>query len=248
MNNKNDKNDKDDNNNDQREEIEIEEDTEDTEKENKSNNRVINQSEKSMIEEDSNKFVSFLFDTAELFALSLALVVVIMTFFVRHSPVIGSSMIPTITGSEPAISTKGDVLLISNLFYTPTKNDIVIIQSTHNMVEPIVKRVIATEGDKLEIDFSKWIVKVNGVELDESYVNPVYKESGMAMASFSLDPDGDGKYAGTVPDGCIFVMGDNRNNSHDSRASDIGFIDTRYVLGKAILRIWPFSSFGSLNK
>ena len=95
------------------------------------------------------------------------------------------------------------------------------------MTEPIVKRVIATEGQTVDIDFASGSVYVDGELLEEDYINePTYVEEG---TEFPL----------TVPGGSIFVMGDNRNHSSDSRSSDLGTVDTRYVIGRAVFLLFP---------
>ncbi len=175
--------------------------------------------------------VSGIFEWIELFAVSFTVVFLIITFIARHSPVVGSSMVPTLE--------ENDVLIISDLFYTPKQGDIIVAQSaTLGLDEPIIKRVIATEGQEVTIDYFNWKVSVDGITLEEDYINYILGQfmnpSNYLPATF------------TVPDNTLFVMGDNRNGSLDSRSSDVGFIDERYVVGKAHFRILPFDKFGSL--
>ena len=121
------------------------------------------------------------------------------------------------------------LLLINNVFYRePQKGDIVVIsKDAYKDGEPIIKRVIATEGQWVDIDFGQGIVYVNGNALDEPYVNtPTNIEEGVF---FPLQ----------VADGCVFVLGDNRNSSKDSRSLEIGQIDKREILGKAIFLFMP---------
>ena len=121
------------------------------------------------------------------------------------------------------------LLLMSNTFYrNPQYGDIVVIsKDSFDDGDPIVKRVIATEGQTVDIDFYAGIVYVDGIALDEPYVNtPTNTEGGML---FPL----------TVEEGCVFVMGDNRNRSRDSRYPEIGQVDEREILGKAIFLILP---------
>ena len=208
----------------------------------------------------ATKALSFAFDLTELFAISFAVVIVLLCFFLRHSPVSGSSMEPTIQNL--------DTLLVSNLAYTPDYGDVVIVQSPHNMAKPLVKRVIALGGDKIEINFERWMIKVNGeiVEqrLDENGnevligKDYVLYEAGRNMfpygndgsdlyqIGFSYDSE-TGNYHATVPEGRLFILGDNRKNSKDSRDATVGFVDTRLVVGKAFFRLLPFSSIGTLD-
>ena len=101
--------------------------------------------------------------------------------------------------------------------------------------KPLVKRVIGKAGDTIDIDFTAGIVYRNGEALDEPYTaEPTYTYEGM---DFPL----------TVPDNCLFLMGDNRNGSKDSRSTDIGCVDTRDILGTALWRILPFSKIGAVQ-
>ena len=129
------------------------------------------------------------------------------------------------------------LLLLSNIFYTnPQPGDIVVAsKDSFKNGEPIIKRVIATEGQIVDIDFNAGIVYVDGVALEEDYtLTPTNREEGN---SFPM----------AVEEGCIFVMGDNRNNSKDSRNPEIGLIDRREVLGKAILLLFPGTDGGTVS-
>ncbi len=175
--------------------------------------------------------VTGIFEWIELFAVSFTVVFLIITFIARHSPVVGSSMVPTLE--------ENDVLIISDLLYTPKQGDIIVAQSKPlGFDEPIIKRVIATEGQEVTIDYFNWKVTVDGITLEEDYINYIL---GKIMNPSNYLPE-----TFTVPDDTLFVMGDNRNGSLDSRSSDVGFIDERYVVGKANFRIFPLSKFGSL--
>ena len=121
------------------------------------------------------------------------------------------------------------LLLINNLLYTEPKQGDIIVAAKDSFKdgEPIIKRVIATEGQWVDIDFETGIVYVNGDALDEPYVNtPTNLYEGV---DFPL----------LVEEGCVFVMGDNRNESKDSRSPEIGQIDKREILGKAIFLFIP---------
>lgn len=166
------------------------------------------------------------FDWIQCIVTALLACVLVFTFIGRTVGVVGSSMVPTLH--------EGDRLIICNLFYEPKQGDIVVLRKDTFKDEPIVKRVIAVAGQTVDIDFEQGIVYVDGTALEEDYVN-----------SPTNDPENFTKPV-TVPENCVFVMGDNRNSSTDSRTSTIGCVDTRYILGKAIFRLTPLSSFGSI--
>jgi signal peptidase I len=175
--------------------------------------------------------ISSIFEWIELFVFSFSLVLLIMTFAVRHSPVIGSSMAHTLEWN--------DILLVSGVMYKPKQEDIIVFQSpTIGYDEPLVKRVIAVGGQEINIDFTTWTVTVDGEKLDETYVN---YEKGMSMLSYDM------KFPLIVPEGYVFVMGDNRNHSLDSRNSMVGLIDDRYIIGHVIFRVFPFDKLGPVT-
>jgi signal peptidase I len=170
-------------------------------------------------------FAGRLLELVEAFVLALVVVLLLLTFVVRHSPVVGSSMYPTLKD--------GDVLLVSGLGYTPETGDIVIVQSkSFGLASPLVKRVIAVGGDELDINFETWEVRVNGVLLSEPYLN----RGNGSMTTQSVEHL---TFPMTIPDGYLFVMGDNRQGSKDSRSADIGLIDARYVVGRVWSRVLP---------
>lgn len=155
---------------------------------------------------------------------SVLTVVVIFTFIIRLIGVDGHSMVPTLQN--------GDRLLVVNslLYDNYRKGDIIVLRKDSFLEEPIVKRVIAVGGQTVNIDFKTGGVYVDGKLLEEDYVNELtYLAEGTA---FPL----------TVPEGSVFVMGDNRNNSSDSRDSRLGTVDTRYVIGKAFFLVFPGES------
>ena len=157
--------------------------------------------------------------------ISAALVLVLVfSFFFRIIQVDGSSMVPTLQN--------GDKLIVWGAGYTPQRGDVVIVDSYTAYGKPLVKRVIAKGGDTVSIDYEMGIVTVNGEVLQEDYIaEPTY-----------LGYDVEFPY--TVPEGTVFVMGDNRNNSLDSRSSYVGCIDERDILGKVLVCFLPFSDFG----
>ena len=128
----------------------------------------------------------------------------------------------------PTLQNEDRLLVVNSILYHDYRyGDIVVLRKDTFLKEPIVKRVIATEGQTVDIDFSTGSVYVDGQLLDEPYINEqTYLEEG---TEFPL----------TVPEGSIFVMGDNRNHSSDSRDSRLGTVDTRYVIGKAVFLAFP---------
>ena len=153
---------------------------------------------------------------------SVLVVVAIFTFVIRMMGVDGHSMLNTLQ--------HGDRLLVVNsmLYHDYKYGDIVILRKNGVFDDdPIVKRVSAVEGQTVDIDFAEGIVYVDGEALEEDYIRePTYTAEG---TEFPL----------TVPEGSIFVMGDNRNGSSDSRDYRLGTVDTRYVIGKAAFLIFP---------
>ena len=178
-----------------------------------------------------SKKANNLFEFVELIAICLGIILFIFTFFLRHSVVVGSSMDKTLAD--------GDRLIISNFMYTPEAGDIIVCQITDEQQqssmklapkEAIVKRIIATEGQRVKIENGN--VYVDGVVLQEDYKYVNGYDDIQSMEEI------------VVSKGCVFVLGDHRNNSLDSRY--FGEIDERLILGKVVLRIAPFSKFGSV--
>jgi len=158
----------------------------------------------------------------------MAAFVLLFTFVVRIIVVSGPSMENTLFG--------GDLILVWSLGYTPEQGDVVVLTQESYQEDSIVKRVIATEGQRVDVDYGANAVYVDGVALEEGYI----KEQ-MFVPHF-----GEGINHVTVPEGCIFVMGDNRNNSADSRYPDIGIVDTRCVIGHGLVVLFPFHHWKGL--
>lgn len=187
---------------------------------------------------DNNQFKKDIFDWIEVLVHAILAVVLCFSFLFRIATIDGDSMKNTLLNGERVI--------ISNLFYEPKVGDIVVISrnkensvfTTNSSNTPIIKRIIALEGQTVDIDFAEGIVYVDGIALDEPYTRtPTNK-------SYDID------FPVTVDEGCVFVLGDNRNESLDSRSSQIGeygMIDTRYILGHAVYRILPFDKMGRLD-
>ena len=175
---------------------------------------------------------SMIFDWLEVFVFALSFVLILFAFVGRIAIVVGPSMENTLI--------EKDTLIISNLFYEPKPGDIIVFQLPENpqFPDPIVKRVIATAGQTVDIDAESWIVYVDGEPIDEPYVK--HAEAGSMR-------EGNMSYPYTVREGEVFVMGDNRRHSTDSRYTDIGPVDVRYILGEVKLRVLPVAVFGPVK-
>ena len=207
----------------------------------------------------STAFTNF-FDILESFIYALAAVVIVFLLFGRLSVVDGQSMDNTLS--------HGEYLVVGNFMfsYSPDNGDIVVIdggKSFSQYDEPIVKRVIATEGQTLKIDFKNELTYIDGVLIEEDYAkydlgtfskrdddtyryhNSLYMSNNLFGGSEYYDIS-TGIYTVTIPENHVFVMGDNRLNSADSRVKEIGFVHEDFIVGKAIFRLFPFSSMGGL--
>lgn len=186
-------------------------------------------------------FAKELYDIFEILVIAACVVLLLYSFVFRLCRVSGGSMDTTLAD--------GQMLVVSNINYTPEYGDIIVFHQTApenhiGLNEPIVKRVIATGGQEVDIDFDTWTVTITDTDgtvtvLDESEY--MYLEGGKALVK------SDWSYPIKVPEGQLFVMGDNRNGSTDSRSRFIGLVDERRVIGKALLRITPLDKFGKLD-
>ena len=186
---------------------------------------------------EKSTFKADFFDWLEILVTAIVLLVVLFTFIFKVVTIDGPSMENTLHN--------GERIVISNIGADAKSGDIVVISRNQNNIvsdtdaaAPIIKRVIATEGHIVDIDFETGVVYVDGVALDESYVKTP------TNVKFDIN------FPVSVPEDCVFVLGDNRNNSTDSRSSligDHGMIDKRYILGKVVLRVLPFDKFGRVE-
>lgn len=184
---------------------------------------------------DRTSFAAEAFEWLEAVAFALAIVVVLFTFFFRVVSINGSSMDPTLHDKDRVIMT--------GFFYAPKNNDVVIIaglaeEDSTKYSKPLVKRVIAVEGQTINFT-GDGKVMVDGQVLNESFdLIHIHSERGVGDAY---------KYPLTVPKGNVFVLGDNRNNSTDSRYKSVGLVSTVHVLGKVQARIFPFEDISMIH-
>ena len=176
------------------------------------------------VEADPNASSRETYDWIQCLLVALIICVLIFMFCVRVIDVIGASMNPTLFN--------GEKMLVSGLFYKPEVGDVVVFKKDeYDPNKLLVKRVIAVEGQEINMDFENGIVYIDGVAIAEDYIiEPTYNKLDF------IGPK-------TVPEGCVFVMGDNRNASIDSRKTEIGMLDNRVILGKAYCVVYPISQF-----
>lgn len=173
-----------------------------------------------------SKWKGEIFQWIQSLVISVVLVALIVTFVGRVMTVKGESMIPTLHNNDKVLTT--------NIHKSLKHGDVVVIKRKND--DPLIKRVIAIEFQTVDINFQTGEVFVDGVLQDEPYIYETTKsEEGV-------------KFPVSVPEGHVFVMGDNRNNSLDSRDPSVGMIDERNVFGKVLLRVFPFEDFGKLDK
>ena len=185
--------------------------------------------EKEQIKEEvrknnEQKAVKDTYDWVQSLTTALMFCVILFVFFIRLVYVNGNSMLPNLKNN--------DLMLVSRFLYTPEQGDVVVFKKdAYDANKALVKRVIATEGQIININFETGAVFVDGVELKEDYIRD--------LTYNKLDFIG----PQTVPEGCVFVMGDNRNESTDSRNILIGMVDSRLIIGKVLYVIYPLNEF-----
>ncbi len=179
---------------------------------------------------------SEIFEWVDTAVLTLMVLLLLFTFVFRQVRIDGSSMDKTLHD--------GERIIVSNLFYTPENGDIVVISSEIHDNVPIIKRVIATEGQWVDIKGGKVYVGETADTLkpiDEPYIDGQYTASVISDNRY-----GSHQYPLQVPENKVFLLGDNRHVSLDSRTEAIGLVDVRHILGKAIYRVYPLDKFGSI--
>ena len=180
---------------------------------------------------ENPRVIDWIFDFVEMFVFVLLAVMVLTSFFFKHSVVEGDSMLNTLED--------GDHLIISDLFYTPERGDIVVFEDYSTILKKaVVKRIIGLPGETVE-------VKLNDIGEYEVYINGEYLDEEYAYNEIQFTSGGTGTWV--VPEGEVFVMGDNRFNSTDSRVSGVGTIDIDCILGRVLFRFMPFEKFGKVE-
>ncbi len=176
-----------------------------------------------------SKTVRTILEWAEEVIIAVVLIAVVFTFGCRVVTVTGTSMVPNFH--------EGDRVLVVNDIGGVKQGDVVVIVNV--LQEPIIKRVIATEGQTVDFDYESGAVLVDGQVVDETQFGLENGITGEPFSSFEVL-----EFPQTVPEGCVFVLGDNRAVSEDSRYQDVGMIDERNILGKAVFHLFPFQDLG----
>lgn len=173
--------------------------------------------------QEVEKRCAFAYEIVGTMVTALVFLAVVFCFLFRVVSVDGDSMLPTLMDQERLLLTCG--------YSAPQHGDIVVVSRDEK--EPLIKRVIACAGDTIVI--RDGVVVLNGTVLDEPYLD-----------SATITDAGIFKTEAVVPENCFVVLGDNRENSHDSRAIAVGFVDVKDIMGKIVCRIWPIDKFGSV--
>ncbi len=176
-----------------------------------------------------SKTVRTILEWIEEVVIAIVLITVVFTFVCRVVTVTGTSMVPSFH--------EGDRVLVVSDLNGVEQGDVVVIVNV--LEEPIIKRVIATEGQVVDFDYETKSVLVDGQVVDETKFGLENGITDEPFSSFEVL-----EFPQTVPEGCVFVLGDNRAVSEDSRYQDVGMIDERNILGKAVFHLFPFQNLG----
>ena len=191
--------------------------------------------EESLPEEDKKEKTlgKEIFEWLQAIVVAVVIAMFLRTFIFTLVNVSGASMQPTLQHE--------DKLIVWRLGYTPQKGDVIIFKPKGHEDTPYVKRVIATEGQTVDIKYNEakgyCDVYVDGQMLTEDYIK----------AKIDINHMGTMKFPATVPENCVFAMGDNRNNSKDSRFKDVGMVTEDSIIGHAVLRLWPLQEIGLID-
>lgn len=169
-----------------------------------------------------------LWEWAKAIFFAAVIVFIVFHFIIQVVTVKGSSMEPTLENQ--------DRLVISNLFYTPETGDIVVLSDKTGLDEALIKRIIALPGQTVDINENGEVL-VDGKVLSEPYIAELIDEGHLGNMDYPL----------TVPEGTVFVMGDNRNHSTDSRFLEVGFVEEGEILGRVIFRLLPLDKIGTVH-
>lgn len=186
---------------------------------------VIEEEKDELLNVPKGRFHAELFEWVETFLLPAIFVILISAFVARFVVVSGSSMEPTVYD--------GHSLVASKLFYTPKAGDVVVIINPQDTSMPLIKRIVAVEGQTLDINRETGVISVDGRPLQEPYIQEPNAYVGPL------------EYPLTIPQGQVFVMGDNRNHSTDSR--DLGPIPLHYLVGRVYVRLFPLGEIGVIE-
>lgn len=194
--------------------------------------QIVSEDEKAPKPQGKKSFIKELVDYIEMFAIAVGVVVLLFSFCFRLCTVSGASMNDTLI--------HGEKVVISDVFYTPKRGDIIVFHDTDTLNEPVIKRVIATGGETVQTFYTDtgMSVKITDKNGNESYLEEEYTK--YIYPTYLPDTY-------VVPEGKVFVMGDNRSNSKDSRHPDIGFVDERAILGRVLFRVTPLSKLGAVK-
>ncbi len=168
-----------------------------------------------------------LYEWMETAVFTIGGMLLVFSLLVRPVMVDGSSMVPTLLDRQ-------QLVLRQIGYHEPAYGDIVVVDTPQLAEKVIIKRVIGKAGDEIDIDFERCEVRRNGELLEEPYINEP------TQVSFDVH------FPVIVPEGHVFVMGDNRNHSKDSRSGDIGMVDLRQIMGKAVFRFLPLDQIGPI--
>jgi signal peptidase I len=166
------------------------------------------------------------FDWVESALTAICCVILVFTFMGRLVGVEGESMLPTLEDQ--------DRLVAAHIMYKPKNGDIVVVTKPNSKNEPLIKRVIAVGGQSLDIDFAQNAVYVDGERVEEPYIYEPMDPGENLGEPVHVD----------IPEGYVYIMGDNRNYSWDSRVEEVGLVDERHILGKILYRVMPYDRIG----
>jgi signal peptidase I len=192
------------------------------------------------VKKTKRKTTRELYEWAESIILALICVILLLTFTFRGTIVDGGSMMPTLHDEQ--------FLTLIHVYGELNYNDIVVVYATRlDGGKPIIKRVIGLPGDTIRIDFEEGIVYRNGTALEIEHRDGIIYEEGHIINSLTTDKHDMSDRQVVVPDNHIFILGDNRNSSIDSRDRRVGMVDRNYVIGKILFRVTPFELFGPVT-